>query len=931
MKTTIMRVSSGLVAAVLSAAIGFSSVHAQTSKQDVRAALQQAGMSALPEFLDAATDSITIKFPKVLGGGALTFGGTIDAQALTEKKFVFATSDDHKIQWNDAFGLTFLDLKGVALNLSVERGAFDISLAGGLGGVFQKGGKDLDVLIRIAVKDGRLQDFTLALPDARMSLASIPELKNIPGAAKFAISAPVVSMNAIGGKIDFLNETTDAVVFFDAAKREWNVGLRFEKPLTLAELTGHKRGFLQHLGLPKMQLLASTNGLSAKYADLPLAAQNFFTSDGKLPAGTLTLVQGVNVLAEFDPAVAPADVKKALATIGLGQTALRIDGTVEGMFGGSPSVELNAQIDSPAGHGFKFLRSKQANVEFFIKLSKDESGLGFKTVVEMNQGGASPLEFDVSFGLVDKATAVEVQVSGAMKGDWHNAAGIKGLILTNPFMSVGVSEAGSFDMLIDGTVQVGSEKIRAVADMVLSPEAAGLPTAIAFAGKLNKLAFDDLVAIAKKHAAQKGGGFKGLNAELKDIAFAFMTPGASLPADLEHELSIEGAGMALKATLLVNNKELGSAKGYASTDGMSFDGKIAPFKLGPLDLKDATLSIKAGPSVDPKFAMTGNIALFKGFDEAYVLELQPSKFTFSSDTKFGGAFDATLVAESDGLSFSPANDFAFEATLAANYTKIFRDLVQDALKGLKKADQDIKKAEDDVKAAERKVAGINTKIQAAKEKAQRAYNEASKQIGNAEKKVDSINKTISYNNRKAHDLDRKAKEEAKHLKLAEAAKTGSELAAVKSAIAAEEAALKTAKWALETAKKSVKAVPADAAPEVVALKTQLATEEAGLKVAQGALAAARGADEGVEAAVKAVANDVTALKINKIGAAGSIKGIVSGGKEGKRPVLIIDVTIHGANHVYREPLEPTKNEFKQLAGDIAKETANAVLKAFTKK
>ena len=157
------------------------------------------------------------------------------------------------------------------------------------------------------------------------------------------------------------------------------------------------------------------------------------------------------------------------------------------------------------------------------------------------------------------------------------------------------------------------------------------------------------------------------------------------------------------------------------------------------------------------------------------------------------------------------------------------------------------------------------------------------------------------------------------------------MAAVKSAIAAEEAALTTAKWALETAKKTVHAVPADAAPEVVALKAQLATEEAGLKVAQGALAAARGADEGVEAAVKAVANDVTALKINKIGAAGSIKGIVSGGKEGKRPVLIIDVTIHGANHVYREPLEPTKNEFKQLAGDIAKETANAVLKAFTKK
>jgi hypothetical protein len=549
----------------------------------------------------------------------------------------------------------------------------------------------------------------------------------------------------------------------------------------------------------------------------------------------------------------------------------------------------------------------------------------------MAQGHGKPnLEFDVDFELVERESGIEVQAAGAMKGDWINAAGIKGLTLENPFMSVGINETGSFDMLIDGTVLIGTEKIRAAADMVLSPEALGLPTAIAFAGEINKLDFNDLMKHAKKHSAQKGGGFKSLKAEFKDVAFAFMTPGAHLPADLEEELSIEGAGIALKATLLINNKELGSANGYASTEGVSFEGKIDPFKLGPLNLKDAELLIEAGPKVEPKFAMSGDIELFKGFEEKYSLDLEPNKFTFYSDTKFGGAFEAELTAASGGLSFASGNDFSFEAELAANYSKVFRQIVQDALKGFKKADVSMKKAVADVKKAEKKVAGLKSKIKTEKAKAKRAYDKAVKKIADAKKKVDKLQKTINYNKKKAHDLDRKAKKDAKHLKLGKAAKEGSEEAAVKTAIAAEEAAKKTADWALKTAKKTVKVVPVDAAPKVVALTAELATAEAGLKVAQGVIEAADAVNNGVAAAVKAVGKGLTALKINKIGAAGSLKGIVTGGKQGKRPVLIIDVTIHGKHHVYRESIASVKSEFKHLAAEIGKEVAKEVLKLFKK-
>lgn len=905
----------------------------QAQSQDAKAALAEAGMAALPEFLDAATNNITIKFPKVLGGGKLSFGGTIDAAALKEKKFVFTTSDAHKLTWNDAFGMKFLDLKDVALNLSVAKGEFAISLDGMLGGAFKKGGKELAVVIDIAVEGKKLSDFSLSLPDAKISLHDVPELKSIPGATKFAIEAPTVSMNAIGGKLDFLGESADAVVFYDDGKKDWNIGLRFEKALTLATLTGHDKSFLTHLGLPKMRMLASTKGLKRAYGDLPLAVRNFFTAGGdELPDGDLELAEGVNVIAHFDPAVAPAEVKKALTTLGLGSATLEIDGTVEGMFGGEPAVELAVEIDAPKSHGFKILKVKDVKAEFFIKLSKEEAALGFRTAIEMSQGKGKPmLEFDVDFELAELEAGLEVQVAGGMKGDWVNAAGIKGLTLENPFMSVGINETGSFDMLIDGTVLIGKEKIRAAADMVLSPEALGLPTAIAFAGEINKLSFDDLMKHAKKHSHQKGGGFKGLKAEFKDVAFAFMTPGAHLPADLEEELKIEGAGVALKATLLINNKELGSANGYASTEGVSFEGKIDPFKLGPLNLKDAELSIEAGPKVDPKFAMSGDIELFKGFEEKYSLDLEPNKFSFYSDTKFGGAFEAELTAESKGLSFAAGNDFSFEAELAANYSKVFRQLVTDALKGFKKADKDMKKAVADVKKAEKKVAGLKKQIKSEKAKAKRAYDKAAKKIGDAKKKVDKLQSTINYNKKKAHDLDRKAKHDAKHLKLGKAAKEGAEVAALKTAIAGEEAAKKTADWALKTAKKTVKVVPVDLAPKVVALTTALGTAEAALKIAEEAVKVADAVNNGVAAAVKAVGKGLTALKINKLGAAGSLKGIVTGGKQGKAPVLIIDVTIHGKHHVYRESIKSLKSEFKHLAAEIGKEVAKEVLKLFKKK
>ncbi|MCP3951889.1 MAG: hypothetical protein GY697_06680 [Desulfobacterales bacterium] len=931
-----------------------------STKQEFLDAVKKAGVSVSPSCLTFADDSITLHLPASMGSKKLAFKGSLDTDALVDGEFIFKSSEDNNIHWNDAFGMSFLDLKYLQLGLEIKNGATDISLISKISADFGKdqkrsshsryishrrrgssgshkrsskhsSTKEIEVDVELHVEDKKISDFSISLPDTTLSLHSFSEFRQIPGVSTFSLKSPIISHNAMGGTLSFAGETVDTTIFYDSKKRGWNLALAFEKAMTLGQLTGHKKGFLNHLGLPKMKMIMATKGINMAYSDLPLATQSFFRVDGALPDGDLKVKRGVNVIAQFDPALAPESIKKPLKTLGLDSTTLEIDGVVEGMFGGSPAVELTVDIDTPGNHGFPFLKTKDAKSEFFIKLSKAEADLGFRLAVLLSQGKhGGDLELDVDFGMKETEGEVEAFVAGGMQGDWHNAAGIKGLTIENPFMSVGINETGSFDMLIDGTVMVGSEKVRAAADMVLSPEALGLPTAFAFAGEINKLDFNDLVRLAKKHAKQKGGGLKTKDVILKDVAFAFLTPGATLPADLEAELSIEGSGMALKASLYIGKKELGSAKGYASSEGLSFDGVLDPFKLGPLNLKEAELEIEAGPHVDPKFVMSGDIVLFKGFEDKYLIDIEPEHFKFVTDTKFGGAFDVHLEAESDGLKVSSDNDFTFDAELSANYNKAFQKLVEESLKGLKKADKDMSKAKRDLKNATNKVKSLNGKIKSEKAKAKAAYDHAVKKINAAKNKVNKLKKTIAYNKKKAHDLDKKAKSNAKHLKFGKAAKEGTEEAAVKTAIAAEESALKTANWALNTAKKTVKIVPVDLAPKVVALTAELKTAEAGLKIAKGAVSTAKSVNKGVEDALKAMSKGLTAFKLNRIGVSGSLKGITSGGKHGKKPVLVIDVTIHGSHHVYRESIVSVKHEFEKLAKEIAKEAAKEILKAFEK-
>ncbi|MCP3873626.1 MAG: hypothetical protein GY699_10790, partial [Desulfobacteraceae bacterium] len=200
--------------------VGISSTHA-TTKKEFDDAVKKAGVTALPSFIELRDNEIAISFPKSMGNKKFHFKGDLDTDALADGEFKFKSSPKNNIVWNNAFGMNFLDLKGLQLNLDIQKGKADIALKGFLGGVFHKHGKDLEVDIDLTIEDKKLSDFTIELPKTTLSLHSIPEFKHIPGIVNFSLKNLVISLHALGGTVEFLKETVDTTIFYDAKTKGW--------------------------------------------------------------------------------------------------------------------------------------------------------------------------------------------------------------------------------------------------------------------------------------------------------------------------------------------------------------------------------------------------------------------------------------------------------------------------------------------------------------------------------------------------------------------------------------------------------------------------------------------------------------------------------------------------------------------------------------
>ena len=899
---------------------GLNPVFAQSTTEDISASLKQAGVLKIPSFLNPSSGNITINFPKFMGGGKLKFAGTVDADELTNKRFVFSTTDDGKIQWKKAFGVPFIDLTDLSLSLTIAKGEYAIALDGKIGGVF---GKALPIVIEIAASDTEITDFVFSLPETTLAMSKVPGMKKIPGVNTFKLKNPTVSLNAIGGEVVFLGQQVDAVAFNTGDQGKWSLALRLDKPLKLGKLIGINKGLLNKIALPRATVFVATEALESDVSDLPLALQQFL-EEGDYDSDTISLIQGVTIETAFNPKLMPKDLKAAMKAIGITEK-IGLKGEIGGMFGGPKEVKISVELPTTGGNAFSFLKkAPDATTSFFIDMSSAHSGVGIETVVQA-KGGKNPMVFLMDFEFRTDETGFSLLAAGAMEGEWKNAAGIKGFTVIDPFMSVSIDTTGAFDVLMDGTYKFGKREVRLTADIVIQPAAAFIPEAFAFAGYIDKLPITDVFALAAKLVKLKSGGLSKINLEFRDVEFAFMSPGSQLPPDLQEKFQLEGSGMALNGALWAHGKELGAVKGFISTKGIMLAGDIEPFDLGPLKLKDASLLLSAGPAVDQALQISGAISLFKGFEESYVLSFLPDGFLFETETKFGGAFDATMIAMAGNTSYGKTNDFTFEAEISASYQEAFKAALNESLKGLKKASAEMKKARTDVDNAQKKVKGLNDKIAAAKVKAEAHLKDAVRSIKATEAKVKGLGNKITEIKKKIHDKKKALKKAAKKLNAKKAAAKAKDIVKLEAELIGLTTAKKTASWALAAAKKAVKGTPTTS-PQVVKLQAQLKVEQAALKVADVALKGLLAAGKGLEKAIKAAASQ--SFTINKLGASGSLLGIVTLGVKGQRPLLIVDVTIAGKNYKFKQKITPGVKDFKKLSKGIADLVAKQLVKSF---
>jgi predicted nucleic acid-binding Zn-ribbon protein len=860
-------------------------------------------------------------------GKEVPFTVDLDLTALANKELVFTGTEAEGSTWSEPFGIPFVSVRELSIDADLSGDAQKVRLSAVFAGSHSKGD---EVDLAIDVENGSIADVSVSLPKSKFGLDQIDALKNVPGVNTLSISAPAFSLHSFSGTVSFDGVDVDVVAFKDS-NSHWSTLLHLESHFTIADILHIKNPLLEEVKLPDMKLVLASKPINQPIDSLPEAVQATF---GGGSGGTLQLDAGVSMHGTIDPAKFSAGTQKMLSAIGI-HDAIEITGTVDGIFGGSPGIRLLAAMDSEPKHSFTFIKAAP-DTTFSLLLEYNEqrgAGLGFDMAIQLPGGdGQDPLIFDVDMELMVGAEGVEVRVSGDMRGFWNNAIGVKGLKIGDVYMSVGVMETGSFEFALAGKVAFGGEEIDIAGDMVISPEALFLPTAIGIAGKIKVIPLHQLhdkgngMAKASHGKNLKGKSPKGLEAEIRNFEFCFMSPGATLPAEYTDDFNLTTAGMGVKGELWLtdphsgHDRKVGALDGWISDQGYHMDGEVEPFSIGPVHMDKTTFLFQAGLELEPELSISGGITIGKGkhaLSEKVKLTIQPSHFLIDMDTKIGG-MEVSVHAESGGRSTQASNDFVFSISVKADFTDPLKHALSDALKGLKKMDTKYKQAQQDVANAKKKVDGLQKKIDEMRKKVKVERAKTDEKFEDAKHKVDSLNRTLTAKKKSWSSHKSKRQSDLKHVKLGAAAKEEAQIVALQGEITSLEASIKVAKGVLNTVEKGIDHTPIDLDPRVASLIAEKKTADAALDVAKGTLSAAQKINDGLESAAKEVLKAAGQLKINELILAGSLKGMIPG--EGGQKVTL---TINGSwgKHKFHIVIggDQADGYIKAIAHEVAKE------------
>lgn len=512
---------------------------------------------------------------------------------------------------------------------------------------------------------------------------------------------------------------------------------------------------------------------------------------------------------------------------------------------------------------------------------KPNVGLAFRLVAE----GASAAEsqaFECRVDVAQSAPGVtEVQIMGTALGTWENAFGLKGFDLLSPRLLVEVDSAQRVGFGVRAGLELGSKEMALAAKLQLHG-VTGVPVGGFFEGKLDSIGPADLISLANTIGSARG--LKPMpdsvlpDFELQDLYLKIA------PTEGDSDLGTS-QGFSLRGELHAFDQKIAFIDGDLSLGGIvptiSLLGACNDFDLGAVALKDASVDVNLGATLDQHFRLKGKARLLA---KTTSVDVNCSLKGLSIDTEenFAGVYTTKYHLSSPGSGrpnwrVAASLENHLSKTLSTQVSKQARDWAERVERDFAEAQRNLDLAKSEVRKLDDAIDDRRDEVLKRRAKQRKGLDAAQKKVDGIQGELDKVRgkilskrktrKAKVASKKKAADKARtawqkakKAREKAKlhkkpKLKAIEIAKYADyqgKQAAYNSANLGYKALLKvpieadprmvslfaakeSATFALESAEKLTEVWPIETDPKLVALFGARETALAGLNITKGAV------------------------------------------------------------------------------------------------
>lgn len=613
---------------------------------------------------------------------------------------------------------------------------------------------------------------------APLVLADRPEFAGTALAA-FTLEAPVRKKTGeIFGSVSFLGASSRALLHpvqpgIDGGNQGWVLAIEASSARLSDLVPTLEKTIAGNLKLRTTAILLATANARVDESTMSQDVAAFYSPYFRSARLMLEVSGGVNVLTRMEPGDG-TPLSAALGLLGIETDGILLQGTL---------LKDASFSDLRKAHGDKELRKrlkKSMELRAFLPAvnlgglpdsfvtgetslivgGKPSVGLAFRLAADAGDAAESQ-SFECRVDIANVRPGVtEVQVLGTALGTWRNALGIRGLHLESPRLLLEVDTAQRVGFGIRGGLGIGSRKMALAAKLQLHA-VTGAPVGGFFEGRLDSLGSQDLVDFTNALGAARGK--QGLpdstlpDFELRDLYLKIA------PTEGDSDLGTS-EGFALRGELHALDRKIAYVDGAISLGGLIPDvtllGACEDFDLGALALKDASVDIRLGATLDQHFRLKGATTLL-ALTRSVDVNCSLTNLVIDTSETFKGVYSTAyhLSSPSEGR---PA--WRVKASFENQLSRTLSDQVAGKAQAwAEKTERDFAAAQRDLDNAKEQVRKLALKIDAQKqvvlarrEKQAAGLRKAQAKVREITGEMDKVRKTI-LGKRKA----RKAKVNAK--------------------------------------------------------------------------------------------------------------------------------------------------------------------------